>query len=396
MEGLAKLTSFVRYCQLCGFSPFRIQIDPQTRKFQQFTYSFRHPVTWWFFLVKIIFLGGLAAIFYSVKSASILSENKEEATHLDLLNISVVLFCTTIFIIVQLNILNYSTLAEAIEYIKKADQILDSISSATLCKDSIIRRTLAGIVFSFSWVKWTFTPSHSLLELISTSHSGRFDSMGDWNLVCNYWSPIISLHELLATFYRSWLPHSGSSNQRFESLLEWSIWLQPASSLISMRCEPSSRNGGIPNRKVGHTLGKNRSSAVMRGRCWIFYRQKQDVASKLKLIQNVYNILCRSADKFISYNSVVVFFIFTIKTISFIICTYFAVYGYMHTDYALVKKGLLLFVSETLFFLIIFNAADSPVNEVCLNRLTEIILFHIRIVSIFSGRSAARANHQHS
>lgn len=68
----------------------------------------------------------------------------------------------------------------------------------------------------------------------------------------------------------------------------------------------------------------------------------------------------------------------------------------MHTDYALVKKGLLLFVSETLFFLIIFNAADSPVNEVCLNRLTEIILFHIRIVSIFSGRSAARANHQHS
>lgn len=153
MEGLAKLTSFVRYCQLCGFSPFRIQIDPQTRKFQQFTYSFRHPVTWWFFLVKIIFLGGLAAIFYSVKSASILSENKEEATHFDLLNISVVLFCTTIFIIVQLNILNYSTLAEAIEYIKKADQILDSISSATLCKDSIIRRTLAGIVFSFSWVK---------------------------------------------------------------------------------------------------------------------------------------------------------------------------------------------------------------------------------------------------
>ena len=40
MEGLEKLRPFVRFCQIVGFFPFRMEMDLQSGKLKQFTFSY--------------------------------------------------------------------------------------------------------------------------------------------------------------------------------------------------------------------------------------------------------------------------------------------------------------------------------------------------------------------
>ena len=98
---------------------------------------------------------------------------------------------------------------------------------------------------------------------------------------------------------------------------------------------------------------------------WVSYRQSQDITQKLKTIQNVFNDLCRSADQLNSFNSVVVFVYFTTKTINLIITAYMICYFYfIEKNDPMVKMLLIPVFVEIIYFMIIFNAADSPVNEV--------------------------------
>lgn len=51
---------FVFFCQILAVFPFYVESDPETKKFKKFSFSFKHPVTWWFLLVlflQITFLG---------------------------------------------------------------------------------------------------------------------------------------------------------------------------------------------------------------------------------------------------------------------------------------------------------------------------------------------------
>ena len=98
---------------------------------------------------------------------------------------------------------------------------------------------------------------------------------------------------------------------------------------------------------------------------WVSYRQSQDITQKLKTIQNVFNDLCRSADQLNSFNSVVVFVYFTTKTINLIIAAYMICYFYfIEKNDPMVKMLLISVFVEIIYFIFIFNAADSPVNEV--------------------------------
>ena len=54
MDGLAQMRWFTRLCQICGFHPFRIEIHPETERFQQFTFSYLHPITFWFVFMQIL------------------------------------------------------------------------------------------------------------------------------------------------------------------------------------------------------------------------------------------------------------------------------------------------------------------------------------------------------
>lgn len=48
-----KLRPFVWMCQFFGLFPFVMEIDPQTKLFKKFFFSWKKPVTWWFVFILI-------------------------------------------------------------------------------------------------------------------------------------------------------------------------------------------------------------------------------------------------------------------------------------------------------------------------------------------------------
>ena len=68
MEGLEKISPFVSFCQLCGFFPYRMEVDPVTKRFKRFTFSIYHPVTFWYFFVNLIQISYLLARWPELKN----------------------------------------------------------------------------------------------------------------------------------------------------------------------------------------------------------------------------------------------------------------------------------------------------------------------------------------
>ena len=152
MENLQHLRPFVWFCHLSGFIPFRMRIDPET-KFQRFTFSFRHPLTWWFFVSKIIFLVFLYVFLNSMLPTLLLTLNAKEISLRALSFQSQVIFQIGILTTIQCIVLRCSHLRKAIELIQKADETLKSLPHTVVQKDTVIRRTLIGVVASITLVK---------------------------------------------------------------------------------------------------------------------------------------------------------------------------------------------------------------------------------------------------
>ena len=98
----------------------------------------------------------------------------------------------------------------------------------------------------------------------------------------------------------------------------------------------------------------------------ISFRGVQDVAYKLRTIERVFNILCQSTDEMNSFNSATFFFIFTLKILNFIAILYITCYS-MLIENSYAWDMMSAFMVDITFFCVIFNAVDSPVNEVNLN-----------------------------
>lgn len=56
MEDLEKLRPFKWLCQLCGFFPYQMEVNPVTKRFKCFTFSIFHPVAFWYFFLIFIHL----------------------------------------------------------------------------------------------------------------------------------------------------------------------------------------------------------------------------------------------------------------------------------------------------------------------------------------------------
>ena len=101
---------------------------------------------------------------------------------------------------------------------------------------------------------------------------------------------------------------------------------------------------------------------------WIFFRQTQNVAEKLRTIQKVFDILRQSADELNSFNSAMFFVIFTTQTISLIFFSYFLVnYTILEFNLEATVNFALTILYEMFYISVIINAADSPVDEVYSN-----------------------------
>ncbi len=53
-NGQENLDWLVRWCQLIGLSPFRMERHPESGRFQRFAFSWRHPLTCWWLLLKVV------------------------------------------------------------------------------------------------------------------------------------------------------------------------------------------------------------------------------------------------------------------------------------------------------------------------------------------------------
>ena len=146
MEELTNLRPFVWFCQFSGFIPFRMEIDPETKKFQRFSFSFRHPLTWWFAFLKI--LTWLSLCYVIVSWAREMSRAKQLSLE-HICSMSLGIFHLLAMITVQFTLLHCSSLAKAIASIKKADE---SYECNLLHEDTVIRRTSIGFLLALCWV----------------------------------------------------------------------------------------------------------------------------------------------------------------------------------------------------------------------------------------------------
>ena len=153
MDKLTNLRSFVWFCQLSGFIPFRMRIDPETKKFSGFSFGLHQPLTWWFFVSKIVFLGYLYILFHSLLPGLLMMLKAEEVSLRANSFLIQIIFLLVILVTIQYIILRCSHLKKAIELIQKADETLRYLPHKAVQKDTVIRRTLIGVVTSIALVK---------------------------------------------------------------------------------------------------------------------------------------------------------------------------------------------------------------------------------------------------
>ena len=142
MEGLEKVSPFVSFCQLCGFFPYRMEVDPITKRFKRFTFSICHPVTFWYLFVNLTLI--ISCLMVS------LSKKFREEGQLQVLQISpiqMLVLVTEIIDLVIIYVLVYrlSIINEALEIIQQLNETIGSIPNKSF---SIMPRICIGAVYA--------------------------------------------------------------------------------------------------------------------------------------------------------------------------------------------------------------------------------------------------------
>ena len=130
---------------------------------------------------------------------------------------------------------------------------------------------------------------------------------------------------------------------------------------------------------------------------FLSFINRHDVNHKLKTVQKIFNVLCQSADELNSFNSAMVWFIFTTKTIGFIGSLYIVCSSYSNDDFVLI---IIKFLIDIVFFPVIFVAADSAVDEVDSSPGSKLFItwqkHSQRILPFVSGGSATRKDYEYT
>lgn len=54
MTSLESVRPLFRFCQFFGVLPFRMEMEEETRRFKNLSFSWRYPITWWFIISSIL------------------------------------------------------------------------------------------------------------------------------------------------------------------------------------------------------------------------------------------------------------------------------------------------------------------------------------------------------
>ncbi len=155
MSALEQMRPFFRLCQCVGFFPFRIDIDQQTGKFQQFSFSWRNPVAWWY---VALFLSQFFVFFMLLMTVLQETEtNPHSGIELPLtismsLGLSHIIYCLLIFSARLWVTFCFTTLRQAIQQMQIVEQLLGEHPHAHCCRCTVRIRIFIGIIFIFLWV----------------------------------------------------------------------------------------------------------------------------------------------------------------------------------------------------------------------------------------------------
>lgn len=147
MSVLKKLIPFVRICQFFGLVPFTIIMDPETREFVRFGFSWRSvPALWYFFLlaIQMMVITLPVSTMPNMMDSDLFRElNLSPAAIVLLLvdQISLVI----LFVTKRLTVLRFNHLRRAVALVKEVEQHLSDLPK---CRNRVVRRTLMGFLTS--------------------------------------------------------------------------------------------------------------------------------------------------------------------------------------------------------------------------------------------------------
>ena len=125
--GQERLDLLVRWCQLIGLVPFRMERDAESGRFLRFSFSWRHPLTYWWLTCKILYV--TAYVSYNLNRWTTLEKKvaiyQSTKTEILVLFVGTVFSATTCLFIPETLVFRCSYFSKASRHLHEFDTLLE-------------------------------------------------------------------------------------------------------------------------------------------------------------------------------------------------------------------------------------------------------------------------------
>jgi len=141
--GQERLDLLVRWCQLIGLVPFRMERDAESGRFLSFSFSWRHPLTYWWLSSKILYVVALYFNMKSVWEGKFVSSTEEPigVKMIDLISNNILHF--TAFITPEILVSRWALFSKASRILGEFDTMIEKLDFPSC---STRKRSVIGIV----------------------------------------------------------------------------------------------------------------------------------------------------------------------------------------------------------------------------------------------------------
>ena len=152
MSALEQMRPFFRFCQFVGFFPFRMEINRQTGKFQQFSFSWRNSVTLWYLTLTFSqFIAFGTMLSTALPNTTLKSINLPITVTMSVAG-SALIYCLLILSARFWITVYFTALRQAIQQMQIVEQSLREQHPIPDCRCTIKIRIFIGLILSIVWV----------------------------------------------------------------------------------------------------------------------------------------------------------------------------------------------------------------------------------------------------
>ena len=149
MTDLERTRILVRWSNVIGVQPFRVELDADTGKFRRFNFSWRHPVTWWF-VVSTVLMAVIAWFVFDIYVTLQSSIYETESPTIAKVVYPILQLGSFLTIInPYMLIWRWKDLAEAVKWVHKFDRAVEDVGNLP-CQTK--RRILFGLLSTYALV----------------------------------------------------------------------------------------------------------------------------------------------------------------------------------------------------------------------------------------------------